>query len=462
MKKSFFVFLSAFLFFINKPILIKAQVNVSDSLALVDIYNSTDGPHWKNKERWLTSKPLSRWEGVTVTNNRVTGLNFTETGMNGKLPATIGNLSELTSLNIYYNMKLRGPIPHEIGNCTKLTSLNLGYTKLNGYLPHEIGNLINLSKLIITYCDIKGKIPNIFSNLTNLTNFAISNTQITGEIPRYIKKFTSLTNLSLSHNQLSGKIPYEIGDIKTLVSIDLGYNHLTGTMPASFGRSKKRYLIDITSNEIYGPVPSSFQNLKWKTRVYIQYNNFTFAGIEETKHHLQYKVDPQHEVPLYQSGNKIWVAVGGTPSNNTFSWFKDGLLIATITADSTFTVAESGTYYVKANNAVMKNFTLKSEKLSIHVSTNQVASNSKIVKRNFVSAYPNPVKTNTTLTFSADGKYTISIVDITGKTLQTINGVSNKTQNVINLNLSHFTNGVYNIIITDGKNEKRVLKIIKE
>ena len=48
-----------------------------DSLALVELYNSTGGAGWKNNEyKWLSSSSVSEWYGVTVTDGRVTGLRF--------------------------------------------------------------------------------------------------------------------------------------------------------------------------------------------------------------------------------------------------------------------------------------------------------------------------------------------------------------------------------------------------
>ena len=34
-----------------------------DSLALVALYNSTDGANWKNKKNWLSGKPMKDWHG---------------------------------------------------------------------------------------------------------------------------------------------------------------------------------------------------------------------------------------------------------------------------------------------------------------------------------------------------------------------------------------------------------------
>src|SRR5438270_10833322 len=51
---------------------VKAQVNVQDSLALVDLYKSTNGTDWYHRKNWLTINPVSTWWGIIVTNGRVT------------------------------------------------------------------------------------------------------------------------------------------------------------------------------------------------------------------------------------------------------------------------------------------------------------------------------------------------------------------------------------------------------
>ena len=68
------------------------QVNKQDSLALVDLYNSTNGPNWYNQKNWLTKNPVSTWYGITVTNNRVTDIYINGNNLTGSIPYSIGNL----------------------------------------------------------------------------------------------------------------------------------------------------------------------------------------------------------------------------------------------------------------------------------------------------------------------------------------------------------------------------------
>ena len=51
------------------PIQAKAQTLEQDSLALVALYDSTDGANWSNP--WDLNTPISTWNGVTVSGERV-------------------------------------------------------------------------------------------------------------------------------------------------------------------------------------------------------------------------------------------------------------------------------------------------------------------------------------------------------------------------------------------------------
>ncbi len=48
------------------PLNTHAQVVAQDSMALVDLYNSTNGQNWTYNYNWLSGQPLSTWYGVTT------------------------------------------------------------------------------------------------------------------------------------------------------------------------------------------------------------------------------------------------------------------------------------------------------------------------------------------------------------------------------------------------------------
>ena len=85
------------------PIISRAQVNVQDSLALVDLYNSTDGRHWISSYQWLSLNPVSTWEGIAVKDSRVSSIGLLENNLNGNIPASIGSLEKLEYLNLAEN-----------------------------------------------------------------------------------------------------------------------------------------------------------------------------------------------------------------------------------------------------------------------------------------------------------------------------------------------------------------------
>jgi len=119
---------------------LRAQVLPQDSLALVALYNATDGPNWRITTDWLI-KPVPTWYGITVNGNRVTELNLGQNYLNGGIPREIEDLTQLRFVNLNFNT---------------ITSL-----------PDEIGNLINLEQLYLQDCEIS-VIPSTITNLLQL------------------------------------------------------------------------------------------------------------------------------------------------------------------------------------------------------------------------------------------------------------------------------------------------------
>ena len=113
--------------------------------ALIELYNATDGDHWKDNTNWCSDKPLREWTGVsTDAYGRVTQLMLSAKGLNGTIPESIGNLVNLTYLHLGNNYEITGPIPESIGNLVNLKVLMLAENKLTGTIPDAIKNLTQL------------------------------------------------------------------------------------------------------------------------------------------------------------------------------------------------------------------------------------------------------------------------------------------------------------------------------
>ena len=282
----------------------KAQVNKSDSLALVDLYNSTNGPGWYGKSNWLTTNPVSTWAGITVTGTRVTAIKLTNNHLTGTLPASIGNLTGLISLQLFgneitgsiplsignlinlktlylFSNQLSGAIPVSIGNLTKLTVIYLSINNLTGEIPDALSNLVNLDSLILEDNQLTGSLPSSLGNLHNLRVLDIGINQLTGEIPSFIGNLTNLRNLRLVLNQLNGAIPASIGNLTNLGSLNLTSNQLSGSIPASIGNLKNLSDLTLNNNLLTGSIPPEMGKLKNLFFLFLD-NNFLTGEIPST------------------------------------------------------------------------------------------------------------------------------------------------------------------------------------
>ncbi len=118
----------------------------TDKAALEALYAATDGANWTTSTNWETSEPLSSWHGVTTdTDGRVTALDLGDNGLDGTLPAALGDLDALETLDLPDN-DLSGALPSELVDLTALRALRLTASRaLTGPLPDGIREIANLS-----------------------------------------------------------------------------------------------------------------------------------------------------------------------------------------------------------------------------------------------------------------------------------------------------------------------------
>ena len=204
----------------------------SDWEVLVEFYNSTNGRYWTNHTNWLSHRPLSEWAGVTTdAAGRVAGWKLEGEGIEGTIPAAVGNLSHLTSLDFSRAGYFPGPIPPELGNLTKLTHLSLKGSGFSGPIPSELGNLSLLSFLDLSYNELTGRIPTELTGLSNLTYLILAGNKLNGHVPSQLGNLTQLMHLSLDDNDFVGQLPPELGQLTDLVYLELTFNELTGIIP---------------------------------------------------------------------------------------------------------------------------------------------------------------------------------------------------------------------------------------
>ncbi len=157
------------------------NASATDSLALVDLYNSTKGTNWTTKTNWLTGT-VNTWHGIKMSAGKIRGLNLQNNLLDGSLPASITTLDNLLTLNLAQN-KLSGVIP-DWNNNSSLIDIDLSQNLFSGAtvnLPAQV-QLMDLSDNQLT------DVPSIpgFAMAVDLSN----------------NKLTQLGNLPSSHPSL--------------------------------------------------------------------------------------------------------------------------------------------------------------------------------------------------------------------------------------------------------------------
>ncbi len=102
----------------------------TDKLAIEALYDDTNGASWTANDDWKTSTLTNSWHGVTITSGRLTALALPNNGLSGRLPALMGDLSRLTSLDLSRNSGLTGGIPVEFTRLRNVTSIDLRGTRI--------------------------------------------------------------------------------------------------------------------------------------------------------------------------------------------------------------------------------------------------------------------------------------------------------------------------------------------
>jgi hypothetical protein len=170
-----------------------ADIPNSEREALIEFYKSAGGENWNNHDGW-NGEPGTEctWQGVSCDseNTHVTSLSLPQNGLNGTIPASLGNLSSLISLNLTGN-KLTGPIPDELENLSNLEILALGNNRLTGEIP-EWSEMPNLTGLYLWKNRLEGTIPAALENLSNLEELDLKQNLLKGPVPAELKNLVRL------------------------------------------------------------------------------------------------------------------------------------------------------------------------------------------------------------------------------------------------------------------------------
>ncbi len=141
---------------------------------------------------WSEDIPIEFWQGVTVGGSpeRVTRLDLSKSGLNGRIPPALGGLDRLVSLHLNRN-RLTGPVPPELGELSDLERLVLSFNALSGPIPPELGKLSHLRELWLKHNRLTGPVPPELEGLEKLTLIRLSGNDLERPYPRRLYRIAS-------------------------------------------------------------------------------------------------------------------------------------------------------------------------------------------------------------------------------------------------------------------------------
>lgn len=184
---------------------------------------------------------------------------------------------------------LQGTLPSSLQNLTELDRLELQWNKISGPLP-SLSGLSSLQVLMLSNNQFSSIPSDFFTGMTSLQSVEIDNNPFSAwQIPETLQNASGLQNFSANSANISGKIPDFFGAdaFPSLSILHLSFNNLEGVLPASFSGSQIQSLWvngqGSASGKLGGPI-DVLQNMTLLKEVWLHSNAFSgplpdFSGL---------------------------------------------------------------------------------------------------------------------------------------------------------------------------------------
>lgn len=154
--------------------------NLTERDVLLRLFKATGGPEgfWVDATHWGSTQPLAEWYGVYVDGNgKVESLILAGNGLEGGVPACLGMLTSLATLDLMGN-KLSGIIPATLETLANLDFLDLSHNRLTGPIPAELARLTRLRVLCLNHNQLTGTVSEGLGELPMLKVLHLANNQL--------------------------------------------------------------------------------------------------------------------------------------------------------------------------------------------------------------------------------------------------------------------------------------------
>jgi internalin A len=165
-----------------------------------------------------------------------------------ELPASIGHLTQLQTLNIHDNRLMI--LPDAVGQLSEIQLLDIGFNQLT-VLPEALCRLSKLRHLIV-YHNRVAVPPDFIGQLTQLYALWLDNNELTS-LPKTLGQLTRLNLLDISKNRLTA-LPETLGQLTQLTELRTSGNQLT-VLPEYLRRLPNLKVLHLHDNPALGLPP---------------------------------------------------------------------------------------------------------------------------------------------------------------------------------------------------------------
>ncbi|CAK8541234.1 unnamed protein product [Lathyrus sativus] len=202
-------------------------------------------------------------------------------------------------------------IPQDIGNYLLCTNfLSFSKNNLQGSIPVSLCNASQLQVLDISFNNFSGTIPPCLITMTNtLEVLNIKANNLSGPITDVFPNYCAVTRLNFHGNQLQGPIPMSLSHCSSLELLDIGSNQIVDHFPCFLNNIPALSVLVLRNNRFHGSMECS-ENKPWKSIqiVDIAFNNFNGKLLKKyftTWERMMYDEDVAREIgymtlPNYQ------------------------------------------------------------------------------------------------------------------------------------------------------------------